>query len=108
MMRLPKVDLTVVAIPGFIGAMVAEHLWLRAHPALLVDPTAGPQPLGLAWAEVPPRPPSRRSLEDLESLRLLRQTIAWLMAHRAALADLRADARTNRAMRKPSPARSRC
>ena len=33
MMRLPKVDLTVVAIPGFIGAMVAEHLWLRAHPA---------------------------------------------------------------------------
>lgn len=33
MTRLPKVDLTVVAIPGFIGAMVAEHLWLRAHPA---------------------------------------------------------------------------
>ncbi|MBL0746418.1 sterol desaturase family protein [Nocardioides baculatus] len=27
-----KIDLTVAAIPAFIGAMVAEHAWQRAHP----------------------------------------------------------------------------
>ena len=28
-----KVDLTVLAIPGFIGAMAAEYAWQRRHPA---------------------------------------------------------------------------
>ena len=27
-----KVDLTVAAIPAFIGAMGAEYLWQRSHP----------------------------------------------------------------------------
>ena len=27
-----KIDLTVAAIPAFVGAMVAEHAWQRAHP----------------------------------------------------------------------------
>ena len=27
-----KVDLTVAAIPAFVGAMAAEYLWQRAHP----------------------------------------------------------------------------
>lgn len=30
---MSRVDLTVLAIPGFVGAMVAEHLWQRKHPA---------------------------------------------------------------------------
>ena len=30
---MAKVDLTVVAIPGYIGAMVAEWAWQRRHPA---------------------------------------------------------------------------
>ena len=27
-----KIDLTVAAIPAFVGAMVAEYAWQRAHP----------------------------------------------------------------------------
>ena len=27
-----KVDLTVVAIPAYLGAMGAEYLWQRSHP----------------------------------------------------------------------------
>ena len=27
-----KLDLTVLAIPGFIGAMAAEYAWQRKHP----------------------------------------------------------------------------
>ena len=27
-----KIDLTVAAIPAFVGAMIAEHAWQRAHP----------------------------------------------------------------------------
>ena len=27
-----KIDLTVAAIPAFVGAMLAEHAWQRAHP----------------------------------------------------------------------------
>ena len=30
---MPKVDLTVLAIPAFIGAMGAEYAWQRRHPA---------------------------------------------------------------------------
>lgn len=29
---MPKLDLTVLAIPAFIGAMGAEYAWLRRHP----------------------------------------------------------------------------
>lgn len=36
-----KVDLTVLAIPGFIGAMAAEYVWLRRHPAVPGEPRAG-------------------------------------------------------------------
>ena len=36
-----KVDLTVLAIPGFIGAMVAEYAWQRAHPAAPGEARAG-------------------------------------------------------------------
>lgn len=36
-----KVDLTVVAIPGFVGAMVAEHWWQRRHPAPVGSVRAG-------------------------------------------------------------------
>jgi hypothetical protein len=28
-----RIDMTVLAIPGFVGAMVAEHWWQRRHPA---------------------------------------------------------------------------
>ena len=28
-----KLDLTVLAIPGFIGSMVAEYAWQKRHPA---------------------------------------------------------------------------
>ena len=31
-MALVKIDLTVAAIPAFIGAMAAEYAWQRAHP----------------------------------------------------------------------------
>ncbi|MFV0461952.1 MAG: sterol desaturase family protein [Nostocoides sp.] len=30
---MAKVDLTVLAIPGFVGAMAAEYLWQRRYPA---------------------------------------------------------------------------
>lgn len=30
---MPRVDLTVLAIPGFFGAMGAEYAWQRRHPA---------------------------------------------------------------------------
>lgn len=28
-----KLDLTVLAIPGFVGSMVAEYAWQKRHPA---------------------------------------------------------------------------
>jgi len=28
-----RIDMTVLAIPGFVGAMVAQHWWQRRHPA---------------------------------------------------------------------------
>ena len=30
---MPRLDLTVLAIPGFFGAMGAEYAWQRRHPA---------------------------------------------------------------------------
>ena len=36
-----KVDLTVLAIPGFVGAMAAEYVWLRRHPAAPGERRAG-------------------------------------------------------------------
>jgi sterol desaturase/sphingolipid hydroxylase (fatty acid hydroxylase superfamily) len=36
-----KVDLTVLAIPGFIGAMAAEYAWQRRHPAAPGERRAG-------------------------------------------------------------------
>ena len=29
---MPKIDLTVVAIPAYVGAMGAEYLWQKRHP----------------------------------------------------------------------------
>ncbi|MFN2321252.1 MAG: sterol desaturase family protein [Dermatophilaceae bacterium] len=36
-----KVDLTVLAIPGFIGAMAAEYAWQRRHPVAAGERRAG-------------------------------------------------------------------
>ena len=38
---MPRLDLTVLAIPGFIGAMGAEYAWQRRHPAAPGETRAG-------------------------------------------------------------------
>ena len=38
---MARPDLTVLAIPGFIGAMAAEYAWQRKHPAPTGDSRAG-------------------------------------------------------------------
>jgi len=38
---VPRVDLTVLAIPGFLGAMGAEYAWQRRHPAAPGERRAG-------------------------------------------------------------------
>ena len=38
---MPRVDLTVLAIPAFIGAMGAEYAWQRRHPAAPGESRAG-------------------------------------------------------------------
>lgn len=43
---MPKVDLTVLAIPAFVGAMGAEHAWQRRRPAATGQPRPGDYELG--------------------------------------------------------------
>ena len=38
---MARFDLTVLAIPAYIGAMGAEYVWLRRHPAPEGTPRAG-------------------------------------------------------------------